>query len=242
MPAKWTFWSFSRPVRFKTYSVGKQNIFLEHSKCRYQRPCTSNEDPEIADQIENEIHLDEEFTRERKNTEREIFGSLLLLAVAICWGSFAPGIKFVLSTDHPPTLGTMNFIKSIIVVSSLSICCLFIRERNEKNGVKQEINSKTLNPIGKLLKSKTGSLFWSSLEIGMIESIANIAYTTGLKTTSASNASILTEMILVFVQLLAVLTGSFTHQKIYIRLRGYSKDPRLDRMLFDIFWRHYHFS
>lgn len=87
--------------------------------------------------------------------------------------------------------------------------CFFINRGRKHNGIQERRKyPEDLNLIGKILTSKTDSLFWSSLEIGLIETFGNIAYTVGLNATSATNATILQESVLIFVQIMTSFTGS----------------------------------
>ena len=129
-------------------------------------------------------------------------GNLLLLAVAVLWGSYTPVLKILFNLPQGPTPELVAWIRGVLQLFILAIVVIVSNRAAEASGKKMPKRHRT-----EVFGREVPTIALGALEIGFYNSCATLLQTEGIATSGAIRASFLIQATALWTPLLSTLFG-----------------------------------
>lgn len=159
---------------------------------------------------------------------KEATSMIILLSVALLWGTYVPSLKYLLSLPGPPAPSVLMAVKSVIATCLLQIGVIISKRWNRKDSSPLDerkaggtepkqvfvmIQKKGFKQImQRMLTWSSASLIICGCELGLWNFLASSAQAIGLQYTSATRTAFLIQSTALFTPLVALAAGKINHE------------------------------
>lgn len=154
-----------------------------------------------------------------ENQDRRAMGRLLLLLVAVLWGTYSPAMKYMYSLPGRPTPVVLTALKAVIAALALLFSSMIVafnkRQKGETLGELANEDSvrvgrntvSGVNDSRKMFPRFNSSLVRCGIELGLWSLLGTASHAIGLQYTTATQGAFLIQSTALFTPVIAAAAG-----------------------------------